>query len=110
MVSWVEYVLRTGESSVLTIITAPGVPSPSAVEARGGSFGKSSRTPLLQTTPLLYEIFTESEEDAIFNFRRGVSPATTPVKILISEDWRMGVAMFQPSHVWSVSLHLNFSK
>ena len=102
--------MRTGESSVLTIVTAPGVPSPSAVEARGGSFGHSLRTPLLQTTPLLDEILTELEEEAIFNFRRGVSTATTHVKILISEDWRMGVAIFQPSHVWSVSFHLHFAK
>ncbi len=55
---------------------------------------------LLQTIPLLHEIPEESPEDAIFNFRRGISPATTPVKILLSNDWRMGVALFQPSNVW----------
>lgn len=55
---------------------------------------------LLQTVPVLYEILDESLDDAIFNFRRGISPATTPIKILVSNDWRMGVAMVQPCNVW----------
>jgi hypothetical protein len=59
-----------------------------------------SSTPLLQTTPLLFDILDESPEEAIFSFRRGISPATTPVKILMSNDWKMGVALFQPSNVW----------
>lgn len=54
--------------------------------------------PLLQTIPLLYEMHEdESVEDAIFNFRREVSPASTPVKILISRTWKVGIALVQPS-------------
>ena len=85
-----------------------GVPSPSALhKEQNSTVGPSTWTPLLQTTPLLYEIFGESPEEAVFNFRRGISPSTTPVKLLISSDWRVGVAMFQPSTVWTVSVHLN---
>ena len=72
-----------------------GIPSPAAFRSTRGYVA-----PLLQTIPLLYEIEDESVEDAIFNFHREVSPACTPVKILISRDWRMGVALFQPHSVW----------
>lgn len=92
------------EPSLALALRFYGIPSPAAVNARKGSpFGPSPNTPLLQTTPLLYEINNDSAEDAIFNFRRNVSPATTPVKILVSSDWRLGVAIFQPSNVWRVS-------
>ena len=75
-----------------------GVPSPH----RGR--GKTTPTPLLSVVPLLYEhLLDESAEDSIFNLRRNVSPDSTPVKILISNDWKVGVAMFQPSNVWRVS-------
>ena len=70
----------------------------------------TTTTPLLQTTPLLYEILNESPEETVFNFRRGISPATTPIKLLISSDWTVGVAMFQPSTVWTVSCYLSISR
>ena len=87
------------------------IPSPSAVisqKRKGrqhhpitpGVRKSPDEAPLLQTVPLLYDVLDESPEDAIFNFRRGISPATTPVHILMSSDWRMGVASFQPSDVW----------
>ena len=71
-----------------------GVPSPH----------RERTTPLLSVVPLLYESHLgESAEDLIFNFRRNVSPDSTPVKILISNDWKVGCCMFQPSNVWRVS-------
>jgi len=57
--------------------------------------------PLLQTIPLLYEIDDDSDEvDTTLSFRREISPACTPVKILMSNDWRFGVAMVQPQNNW----------
>ena len=81
----------------------PGLPSPSALMKKHESEAPCVTTPLLQTTPLLYEIFDESLEESVFNFRRSISPATTPVTLLISDDWKVGVAIFQPSTVWTVS-------
>lgn len=55
---------------------------------------------LLQTTPLLYEL-QETTVDSIVDICSEISPATTPVKILMSDDWRMGVALIRPSNTWN---------
>lgn len=83
-----------------------GLPSPCGVEVSESTAGRAPGvTPLLATVPLLYDTsINESPEETIFDFRRNVAPATTPVKILISNDWSVGMAMFQPSNVWRVSL------
>lgn len=76
-----------------------GVPSPYGISARES--GLAGTTPLLSVIPLLYEnVVEESAEDTIFNFRGDVSPASTPVKLLISNDWNIGCAMIEPSNVW----------
>ena len=77
------------------------------MEKRHCMMGASSTrisTPLIQTVPLLYDLAEESPEETIFNFHRGISPATTPVKILMSSDWKLGIALFQPSNVWKVRI------
>eukprot|EP00980_Cylindrotheca_fusiformis_P007003 scaffold1470_cov195-Cylindrotheca_fusiformis.AAC.3 len=79
-----------------------GIPSRWGIHANERTVGRRPGvTPLLATIPLLYDpMVNESAEETIFNFTRNVSPATTPVKILVSNDWNMGMAMFQPSNVW----------
>lgn len=82
-----------------------GVPSPSGMERQKQIAGKAMGiTPLLQTVPLLYNDIPSNEtmEDSIFNFRRNISPASTPVFVLVSNEWKIGMAMFQPSDVWRV--------
>ncbi|CAJ1912187.1 unnamed protein product [Cylindrotheca closterium] len=91
------------EVPLLLALRFYGVPSPSGMERQKKIAGKARGiTPLLQTVPLLYNDIpsNESMEDSIFNFRRNISPASTPVSILVSNDWNIGMAMFQPSNVW----------
>jgi hypothetical protein len=99
------------DSYMIIVHCTVGVPSPAAVQARSGSFGRASTTPLLQTTPLLHAIAPvdeESLEESIFTFQRAVSPANTPVKVVISNDWRVGVALLLPVQApsWTVSIYL----
>jgi hypothetical protein len=75
-----------------------GIPSPS-------SFATLHRgqAPLLQCTPLLHgigDLAGEQDvgvvaEETFFNFNGNISPVSTPVTILISNDWNMGVAVVQ---------------
>mmetsp|Transcript_39704 Transcript_39704/g.95907 ORF Transcript_39704/g.95907 Transcript_39704/m.95907 type:complete len:627 (-) Transcript_39704:43-1923(-) len=91
------------EVPLLLALRFYGVPSPSGIERQQKIAGKAMGiTPLLQTVPLLYNDIptAESMEDSIFNFRRNISPASTPVSILVSNDWNIGAALFQPSNVW----------
>ncbi|KAL3940877.1 MAG: hypothetical protein SGBAC_004672 [Bacillariaceae sp.] len=91
------------EVPLLLALRFYGIPSPSGMDRQKKIAGKAMGiTPLLQTVPLLYNDIptTESMEDSIFNFRRNISPASTPVSILVSNDWNIGMAMFQPSNVW----------
>ena len=62
------------------------------------------KAPLLQTTPLHYGMGEQNQrtedsisEDAILNLQRDFSPSTTPVELLISKDWKVGVALLHPS-------------
>jgi hypothetical protein len=64
---------------------------------------------LLQTIPLLSGIGDLEDEGAIFNFQRTVSPAVTPVEVLISKDWKLGVALLRPSNV-SRGPHVTFRR
>uniref|UniRef100_A0A7S4EFZ9 Uncharacterized protein n=1 Tax=Pseudo-nitzschia australis TaxID=44445 RepID=A0A7S4EFZ9_9STRA len=64
---------------------------------------KASTAPLLQTTPLhngmreLDQVPEDSiAEDEILNLQRDFSPSTTPVELLISKDWKVGVALLHP--------------
>lgn len=106
-----SYVLSLGaqhpgsEVPLLLALRFYGVPSPSGMERRKKIAGKAMGvTPLLQTVPLLYNDIPSNEtmEDSIFSFRRNISPASTPVYVLVSNEWNIGVAMFQPSDVWRV--------
>jgi hypothetical protein len=80
------------------------------VRARKGFFGKAATTPLLQTVPLMHQLLENQEEavqnDPTFDFRRIVSPTTTPVQVLLSNDWKMGVALLLPVRdpSWNVSM------
>lgn len=62
------------------------------------------RAPLLQTTPLycgtrrLHRAPTDSVADGeILDHHRDVSPSTTPVELIISKDWKVGVALLYPT-------------
>jgi hypothetical protein len=87
-----------------------GIPSPMSVQQRrireiSRQFG--SKAPLLQSVPLLRGVGNLLEgrqgraessngvapEDVIFNFQGNVSPGSTPVKVLISKDWKLGLAL-----------------
>ncbi|KAG7361089.1 hypothetical protein IV203_036189 [Nitzschia inconspicua] len=62
-----------------------------------------SMAPLLQCVPLLHgvgnigpqqqELPMDVAEGAIFQFQGTVSPVSTPVRVLVSRDWKLGVAM-----------------
>ena len=60
------------------------------------------RAPLIQTTPLHCETkrllgATDSAVDyEILDQRRDVSPATTPIELIVSKDWKVGVALLYP--------------
>eukprot|EP00934_Nitzschia_sp_Nitz4_P001197 Nitzschia sp. Nitz4//scaffold55_size114948//99938//101840//NITZ4_003924-RA/size114948-snap-gene-0.193-mRNA-1//-1//CDS//3329554599//1197//frame0 len=77
-----------------------GVPSPSA--AGSSKTLKQGSTPLLQTVPLLYQLHEENATgDTDYTLSgRSVTPSTTLVHMLLSKDWRMGVALFCPSNAW----------
>jgi hypothetical protein len=67
------------------------------------------KAPLLQTTPLHHGMGEPNQrdedsisEDAILNLQRDFSPSTTPVELLISKDWKVGVALLHPSTASSV--------
>jgi hypothetical protein len=62
------------------------------------------RATLLQCVPLLHAVgnLEGGQQDsnrvagnAIFNFQGDVTPGSTPVKLLISKDWRLGVALLR---------------
>jgi len=62
------------------------------------------KAPLLQTTPLYHgkrKLHQHAEdsvsEDAILNLQRDFSPSTTLVELLISKDWKVGVALLHLS-------------
>ncbi len=62
------------------------------------------RAPLLQTTPLHCWLHprtsTENsvpENDNLFDARREFSPCTTSVELLVSRDWKVGVALLDPT-------------
>lgn len=105
---------REGSNVPLSLaLRVYGVPSPCGIQTSERTVGRAPGvTPLLATVPLLYDdlLVNESAEETIFNFRRNVSPASTPVKVLISNDWNIGMAMFQPSNVWRVSVTIFFSR
>ena len=103
-----RFLILVNRSQTLFLLFPPllGVPSPAAVTARKCVMGRAPTTPLLQTTPLLYGIHVdESVEESIFHFRREDTPANTPVKVIMSSDWKMGVALIRPVRApsWNVS-------
>ena len=76
--------------------------------------GTIGTAPLLQTIPLhrgiqelnQFDAGGSVEEEIITNLQRHFSPSTTPVEILISKDWKMGVALVHQSTATNV-LQLN---
>lgn len=62
------------------------------------------RAPLLQTTPMhfgtmrLHRASTHSIADGeLLDHRRDVLPSTTPMELIISKDWKVGVALLYPT-------------
>jgi hypothetical protein len=66
------------------------------------------KAPLLQTVPLLHGVGKldgrGGEEAVIFNFHGAVSPASTPVRVLMSNDWKIGVALVTKPKPWDASI------
>ena len=68
----------------------------------GNNTGNVLRAPLLQTTPLHYatrrpssDFFADVEE--LFDTPSDFSPSTTSMELIVSKDWKVGVALLHPT-------------